>query len=62
MPDDSQFRNPPKLVRALLVAGVFAIPGATAGLMLGLFLSSATTCLALGTLVAAVAGYLIELQ
>ena len=62
MHNDSPLRNPPRVVRAMLAAGAFAVPGAMVGLMLALFLPFRFILMAAGIVVGALAGYLIELH
>ncbi len=56
MPNDSPFRNPPQIVRSILVAGVYALPGATLGMILALFLPCRLLLLAAGIVTGAVTG------
>jgi hypothetical protein len=62
MPNDAPFRNPPKVVRSILVAGVLAMPGAILGLMLAMFMPGKFFLLAAGIAVGSVTGFLMELN
>jgi len=62
MHNDSFFRNPPRVVRSILVAGVYAVPGAVTGLMLALLLPCRFVLVAAGIVAGAVTGLLIELN
>jgi len=62
MQDDSFFRNPPRAVRATLVAGVLAMPGAILGLTLALFVPGRTFLVIAGVVAGAVTGLLVELN
>jgi hypothetical protein len=54
------FRNPSRVVRSLLVAAVFAMPGSIVGLILAVFLPFRVPLIAAGIIAGAVAGILIE--
>ena len=58
MQDNSPFSYPPRIVRAVLVAGVYALLGAITGLMLGLFLPFRHILLVAGIGVSATVGFL----
>lgn len=56
------FRNPSRMLRAVLVAGTYSVPGAITGLVLGLVVPYPRTMFVAGLMAGVMAGAWIELR